>query len=510
MEKKQAPSLGPYKILEHQRRDALGEVYHVKNEANEKLFLRIIDPKISQGEGFEQRFALLKTVLPELTCKNLIAIEGMHKLEHFHVIAKKLPESPYESLEKLLNDRRESLFQQDRLKDIFLSIAHGLLELENIQKSYFQKGIAFDCLQAKNIVIDSSKAFLDAYAESFLYFAEGPMASLLYQSADARFLSKEKIKSHLLLEQGLYPPDLRQGKPLKKEFALATYGALLYYCLCNQYPKGIYQEIENIHPELSPIWQEIVNKSLSRVYKSAKEIIDDLKKIPPKKNKPKGITPPKGMALISFDSGVELGAKDGPKNEHGRFRAKIKAFYLDIHPVTCKEFNRFLPSYQRSPISFNDQQPATRVSLQMAKAYCRWRSLVEGLPENTYRLPSEYEWEAAARGENGDLYPWGNDLQKEKLYCELEHGSKTLDVKALEPSRFGLYQMLGNVWEWTSSIYTSHPFAKEKFANQNLYTIKGGSCTSPAKLCRASLRKAFPAGYQSDYLSFRCARSLDN
>ncbi len=147
----------------------------------------------------------------------------------------------------------------------------------------------------------------------------------------------------------------------------------------------------------------------------------------------------------------------------------------------------------------------------MAKAYLRWRDEQEGLPPGTYRLPTEYEWEAACRGTKGELYPWGDKPNPKRCFCALdkEHGASPINQNA--PGRFGLHDMLGNVWEWTESIYKPHPFSEhiERGYAAMLYVVKGGCWFTPTSECRGSLRSAFPPHECKPNVGFRAVRPVE-
>jgi formylglycine-generating enzyme required for sulfatase activity len=82
----------------------------------------------------------------------------------------------------------------------------------------------------------------------------------------------------------------------------------------------------------------------------------------------------------------------------------------------------------------------------------------------------------------------------------------------LPPGRFGLYDLLGNVWEWTASRFKAHPFSKQQIPEyeQDLKVAKGGSWVSSLDSCRASARAAFPANERKATLGFRCVRLVES
>jgi len=153
------------------------------------------------------------------------------------------------------------------------------------------------------------------------------------------------------------------------------------------------------------------------------------------------------------------------------------------------------------------QHPVVNVSWNDANAYCAWTGR---------RLPSEAEWEKAARGTDGRLFPWGNNLPTTQL-ANVNGLTNTLPVGSYPngASPYGALDMTGNVWEWTSSYYQddyytampeNNPSGPESGTNR---IVRGGSWGSFVNIELVYLSSAFrfsdSPGYSSDLLGFRCA-----
>ena len=113
-----------------------------------------------------------------------------------------------------------------------------------------------------------------------------------------------------------------------------------------------------------------------------------------------------------------------------------------------------------------EMHPVVYVSFEDALKYCEWKTEKEG---RQYRLPTEYEWEKAARSTDGRIYPWGDEFDKGKCNCYKSGINDTTSVDKYPDgvSPYGCYDMTGNVWEWVDSWYDE---------NERYRVLRGGSC----------------------------------
>jgi toxoflavin biosynthesis protein ToxD len=209
------------------------------------------------------------------------------------------------------------------------------------------------------------------------------------------------------------------------------------------------------------------------------------------------------------------------QGEQPQHSLALPAYRIGIAPVTNAEYQIFVwETGQKVPkgwdgFRYPDERgdfPVVNISLGDAQAYCAWLSKQY---DQTYRLPTEAEWERAARGTDGRMYPWGEEFDPWR--CNTLESSKngTTIIRAYSPagdSPVGCTDMSGNVFEWTSSILGQYPFnpaaPAEKIDANTKYVVRGGAWYYSHKLARCPAREGVIATYISPALGFRLVNPL--
>jgi len=127
------------------------------------------------------------------------------------------------------------------------------------------------------------------------------------------------------------------------------------------------------------------------------------------------------------------------------------------------------------------------------------------ISKNGYRLPTEIEWEYACRAGTPTKYYWGNELRPEYLWCWNNSEGKIREVGEKKPNTFGLYDMLGNVWEWCEDFYSYYSSKLPKSADFRI--LRGGSWYSHEVDCCSSTRNCYPSRDKYFLHGFRIARN---
>jgi len=233
---------------------------------------------------------------------------------------------------------------------------------------------------------------------------------------------------------------------------------------------------------------------------------------------PPGQTTPPPAKIVSEKDGASMalipagefiaGTDDGPEDERPRRKLHLAAFYIDVHEVTCAQWQTFLretgyawegqfarwvcldtrreldPRYGRHPV--------TNVSRADAKAYAKWAGK---------SIPTEAEWEKAARDTDGRRYPWGNEWLEDSVVStgEVRRLGYTIPnavgTRPFDRTSYGVADMAGGVREWTAGDYA-----------EGVGVVRGGTCNYQADYARCADRHPWPSRARGPYLGFRCAK----
>ncbi|MCY2988975.1 MAG: SUMF1/EgtB/PvdO family nonheme iron enzyme [Planctomycetota bacterium] len=238
-----------------------------------------------------------------------------------------------------------------------------------------------------------------------------------------------------------------------------------------------------------------------------------------------------GSTLLLVPAGKFLAGGPGENEGGGPFPVELPSFYLGIYPVTNAQYARFLSArrpgdsdleqwltldgtcfVQKSGDNFKayggkPDHPVVQVSWFGAEAYCQWAGL---------RLPTELEWEKAARGTDGRNYPWGNEWSASKCRNHRIQAETTCSVSSHPEGRsyWGHYQLAGNVWEWCADWYDLDAYGRYRRGDlkppqsATSRVLRGGSwhAGSPDSLRCASRNDGDPND-RNFHHGFRVARN---
>ncbi len=240
-----------------------------------------------------------------------------------------------------------------------------------------------------------------------------------------------------------------------------------------------------------------------------------------RKSKPLDVPAPGETAMADIPEGFFVMGFDGTQaleDERPSHRVWLDAFSMDVHEVTTAQYASFLAATGRSvpwqwetvDLSQHGERPVIGVDWHDAQAYCQWKGK---------RLPTEAEWEKAARGTDGRLYPWGNQVPTKELAnfalgARFSYSQVLLPVRSYEQGKspYGLYQMAGNVYEWVqdwyaTNYYDTSPDRNPQGPGQGQFKVmRGGSWSDLPKYLLTYGRFKLPPETRNSYTGFRCAK----
>ncbi len=234
------------------------------------------------------------------------------------------------------------------------------------------------------------------------------------------------------------------------------------------------------------------------------------------------VSPKDGMVMVYVPAGEFRMGSDIYDDEKPEHRVYLDGYWIDKTEVTNRMFRKFVKENGYQPegiwwraasdenIEGEDKHPVVNVSWNDAVAYCQWAGR---------RLPTEAEWEKAARGTDGRKYPWGNEAPKWGLANIWDRGADGYEYTAPVgsypegASPYGVLDMAGNVWEWVADWYDENYYDKSPAKNPagpttgELRVVRGGSWLSCVWDIRSADRYWFnPSSYRHNG-GFRCSRS---
>jgi len=239
------------------------------------------------------------------------------------------------------------------------------------------------------------------------------------------------------------------------------------------------------------------------------------------------VWPEDGKDMLFIPGGTfRMGSNDGSANHQPEHEVAVADFYIDRWPVTNAEYKRFVdstghpvPNYHVSWCDTRDynwdpqartfpagkaDHPVVLVTWEDAMAYAAWARK---------RLPTEAEWERAARGLEGRWYPWGNEFLPGRCNSKQAGLGQTSSIGHFSPdgdTPEGLVDMLGNVWEWTNSLFRPYPYdpedGREDRRASGFRVLRGSSWVNDPDLVNCLSRLDGDFQFYNN-VGFRCAVS---
>jgi formylglycine-generating enzyme required for sulfatase activity/serine/threonine protein kinase len=395
----------------------------------------------------------------------------------------------YENDQKLVEERSRLIAQQEKT-----------LKAENEWKSYLQSQL-LQMTSGQKKTIEQKKTE-EQNLISRQNFREAEATSLALQRLFTNYYTASKAGVAAALKKQSEERAQKARGEYEKALSAANKAIVAedYDQAATKYKQAL--DIKPDNPELSIKLQQAVNNSSSEL----------LKKYAP------------GMVLVKIPAGsFKMGhfGRGGNKDEKPQHKVTIGGFNLTKHEVTFAQYDIYIDDTGKNKPDDNgwgrSNRPVINVSWNEATAYAQWLSRQTGY---RFRLPSEAEWEYAARANSATAYSWGDTISHNNanygrdFCCDgdvagVDKWFNTAPVGSFPENQFGLQDMYGNVWEWVqdcwNNTYNSAPNDGSAWLTGNCSkrVLRGGSWSSIAEYLRSANRDANSPGKSNNSLGFR-------
>ena len=307
-----------------------------------------------------------------------------------------------------------------------------------------------------------------------------------------------------VIEQFLVKPFLKK-RTAKDTFKIELHGERIPEMNeMAKLPKGLIEAKPAFFPKI-----ELLAEGSERMIQAQKTVSNDEKL-------PVEVVNSIGMRFRLIPAGT--GMIGSPENEKGRGDIEVRHvqifpehFYMGKYEVTQEQWIRVMGTTEASAGYKGENRPMEEVTWYDCQRFVSRLNQLEDLPENTYRLPTEAEWEYACRAGTDTAFCFGDDYEKLKDWADFEDNNYrgTSEVGTKLPNALGLHDMHGNVREWCRDLYANYPGDDSDLGERSVFrNIRGGNWYVGATECRSANRCCLPPGSKGNMLGFRIIRSV--
>lgn len=545
-----------YTIEERLGNGAMGTVYRALDSQNgQNVALKVISSELALHPGMVERFRREGESLRSLRHFNIVGFVDFFEHEGHYVIVME-----YVSGGTLLDLLKKGPLPVERARQIALELSDALIRAHRLN-------IIHRDIKPENVLLtgDGAPKLADfgvaRLSEGTRITRTGTQVGTPYYMAPEAWAGKSDAQSDIW-SLGVVLFEMLSGEvPFDGDTPLVVMNRI------NTMPPDLKKLPENIPADLRKIISRMLTRDRKKRYQRMHEVVADLERIGgPSTERPKkefkkipkwlgwagmglafaaviwlGVkniqslnfpallgassandaktSPKDGMTMVFVPAGrFIIGNNAGDADERPEHLVDLDAFWIDKTEITNAMYALCVAEADcRRPLSLISSKhavyfdnpdfgnyPVIQVDWSMAKAYCEWAGR---------RLPTEAEWEKAARGTDGRLYPWGDQEPNETLLNFNGIVGDTVEVGSYPDaaSTYGALDMAGNVWEWTNSLYKPYPYnpadGRERLSSQENRVIRGGAWSNfLSNVVNSATRIGSPPDFTHNSLGFRCAQ----
>ncbi len=492
-----------YEIEEFLGRGGMGVVYRARDHlTNEVVALKFMIPDLLKSQKAQQLFIQEAQVARRLRHENIVAVHDVSTTPE-GVLYLSMEFLRGQSIRALLRKYRN----ERRMMDVRLAVhtaAHVLKALEYAHRMVIHRDI-----KPENAMMMPGE---------HIKVLDFGLAKAVDEEAAQ---TGEKKRKRVVGTAAYASPEQKKFRPVDLRSDLYSTGLLFYELLTLRTPTEEHIEVTKARSDVAPSLVHVLNKSLQEdpanrwqtAGKFRTQLLETYQTSYRHAARPKTPTTATATAkevstesMAYMEGGSFLMGNDVVPEESPAFEVHVDPFYIDIHPVTNEQFQSFMaatdhpkPEFWKDGTFGGGPQPVVGVSLEDAMAYAAWVGK---------QLPTEAQWEFAARGKENRKYPWGN-REPDPILCnygDIMSMPAIIGMHEEGKTPEGVHDLAGNVCEWTTDYYVPYqPGVKEpKPPAVPRYVVRGGCWCSPPEELRCTFRKGLFPEERLNTVGFRC------
>ncbi|HOL18851.1 MAG TPA: bifunctional serine/threonine-protein kinase/formylglycine-generating enzyme family protein [Candidatus Hydrogenedens sp.] len=487
----------------------MGYVYRAKDELlDEAVALKFLHPSLLKAPKAAQLFIKEAQLARRLRHENIIAVHDVDWTNEGFLFL---------SMEYLEGQSLRSLLRKYRIEKKYIPVRIGIqFTLQILQAlEYAHRWVTHRDLKPENVMV------LPGEKIKVLDFG---LALAVEESISQSASSETKLQKSIVGTYAYASPEQKKRWAIDTRADLYSVGLILYELLTLRSPIDEYVPLLQLRSDVSPSINDVLQRALKEEredrWQTALEFREALQEsfeksytekkihVITKIQKEKNVSTEK---MVFLEGGYFLMGNDEVVEESPEEEVFVEPFWMDIYPVTVAEYQKYieatgapLPRYWHDPVLNGPDQPIVGISWFEANEYAQWAGKM---------LPSEKEWEFAARGKENRKYPWGN-TPPDTIHCNYNNylgipSIVTMHEEGRTPD--GICDLAGNVMEWTRDYYLPYSVARsqpDKIPNPPLRVVRGGCWSSSSNEITCTARKGLFPETRTNTVGFRCILPL--
>lgn len=498
-----------YVIEESIGKGGMGVVYRARDVLmNEPVALKFLHPQLLSSEKGRQMFIQEAQIARRLRHENIVAV---------HDVAWTNEGILYLSMELLQGQSLRAFLRKKRQDRRLIEVRLVVTIMRQILAAldYAHRTVIHRDIKPENVFLLSSERI------KVLDFGLAKAVHELLGDAQASLDASRAVGT-----LGYAAPEQRLRRQVDLRVDLFSVGLIFYELLTLRTPLDDQVPVPQVREDVSPSLQAVLKRAVAeekeRRWQSSADFrnaLDEAFETSYGKSSiqilvPKREDEPSTDGMVYYEGGNFLMGNNEVRDEAPEEEVYTGPFWMDIHPVTVQEFAQFLketghpePKFWRDPQYNGPDQPVVGVNWAEAKAYAEWIGK---------DLPSEAQWEFAARGKENRKYPWGS-LPPDPTLCNYGDNLGMPSIVSMHDGGAtpqGIHDLAGNVFEWTRDPFLPYNVARKQAENgaqdSPRKAVRGGCWNSKPDELTCTARKGFFPESRLNILGFRCVIPLSN